>query len=48
MRAETSDLALGEHTHRRTQKDTLLGWPGCGSMKRLRNGYRNAWEKAIL
>jgi hypothetical protein len=27
MRGETSDLALGEHTHRRAHKDALLGCP---------------------
>jgi hypothetical protein len=38
MRGETSDLALGEHTHRRARKDALLGWSDRCSIKRPRNG----------
>jgi hypothetical protein len=38
MRGETSDLALGEHTHQRVRKDALLGWPDRCSIKRSRNG----------
>jgi hypothetical protein len=48
MSGEASDLALGELTHRRAQKDALLSWPDCCSIKRLRNGCRNAWETVIL
>jgi hypothetical protein len=48
MSGEASDLALGELTHRKAQKDALLSWPDCCSIKRLRNGCCNAWETVIL
>jgi hypothetical protein len=42
MSGEASDLALGELTHRRVQKDALLSWPDCRSLERPRSGCRNA------
>jgi hypothetical protein len=48
MSGEASDLPLGELSHWRAQKDALLSWPDCCSIKWLRNGCRNAWETVIL